>query len=90
RPTVPFSILAVIAATVVAEVAGLDAAKPIGDLPSGLPAPSLAFLDPGTLGSLLAPAVAVAALAALESLLSASVADGMTVGQKHDPDRELF
>ncbi|MFF8190954.1 SulP family inorganic anion transporter [Streptomyces bobili] len=90
RPTIPFSILAVIAATVVAEVAGLDAAKPIGDLPSGLPAPSLAFLDPGTLGSLLAPAVAVAALAALESLLSASVADGMTVGQKHDPDRELF
>ncbi|WP_217555613.1 SulP family inorganic anion transporter [Streptomyces sp. GbtcB6] len=90
RPTVPFSILAVIAATVVAQVAGLDAAKPIGDLPSGLPAPSLAFLDAGALGSLLAPAVAVAALAALESLLSASVADGMTVGQKHDPDRELF
>lgn len=90
RPTIPFSILAVIAATVVAQVAGLDAAKPIGDLPSGLPAPSLSFLDLGSLGSLLAPAVAVAALAALESLLSASVADGMTVGQRHDPDRELF
>ncbi|MFF7987054.1 SulP family inorganic anion transporter [Streptomyces sp. NPDC007901] len=90
RPTVPFSILAVIAATVVAQAAGLDAAKPIGDLPSGLPAPSLAFLDLGSLGTLLAPAVAVAALAALESLLSASVADGMTVGQQHDPDRELF
>ncbi|WP_406446921.1 SulP family inorganic anion transporter [Streptomyces sp. NBC_01613] len=90
RPTVPFSILAVIAATIVAQVAGLDAAKPIGDLPSGLPAPSLSFLDLGSLGSLLAPAVAVAALAALESLLSASVADGMTVGQQHDPDRELF
>ncbi|XUL85349.1 SulP family inorganic anion transporter [Streptomyces galilaeus] len=90
RPTVPFSILAVIAATVVAQLTGLDAAKPIGDLPSGLPAPSLSFLDLGALGSLLAPAVAVAALAALESLLSASVADGMTVGQKHDPDRELF
>ncbi|MGW1783136.1 SulP family inorganic anion transporter [Streptomyces sp. NPDC002143] len=90
RPTIPFSIVAVIAATAVAQVAGLDAAKPIGDLPSGLPAPSLAFLDPGGLGSLLAPAVAVAALAALESLLSASVADGMTVGQQHDPDRELF
>jgi SulP family sulfate permease len=90
RPTIPFSIVAVIVATIVAQLAGLDAAKPIGDLPSGLPAPSLAFLDPGALGSLLAPAVAVAALAALESLLSASVADGMTVGQKHDPDRELF
>ncbi|GAA2488653.1 MULTISPECIES: SulP family inorganic anion transporter [Actinomycetes] len=90
RPTIPFSILAVIAATVVAQLAHLDAAKPIGDLPSGLPAPSLAFLHLGDLGSLAAPAVAVAALAALESLLSASVADGMTVGQKHDPDRELF
>ncbi|MGW0758419.1 SulP family inorganic anion transporter [Streptomyces sp. NPDC002814] len=90
RPTVPFSILAVIAATVVAQAAGLDAAQPIGALPSGLPAPSLSFLDVGSLGSLLAPAVAVAALAALESLLSASVADGMTVGQQHDPDRELF
>ncbi|MFF7469088.1 SulP family inorganic anion transporter [Streptomyces sp. NPDC008092] len=90
RPAVPFSVLAVIAATVVAQAAGLDAAEPIGDLPSGLPAPSLAFVDPGALGSLLAPAVAVAALAALESLLSASVADSMTVGQKHDPDRELF
>ncbi|TDC73680.1 SulP family inorganic anion transporter [Streptomyces hainanensis] len=90
RPTVPFSILAVIAATVVASLLDLEAAAPIGDLPAGLPAPSLSFLDPGTLGSLLAPAVAVAALAALESLLSASVADGMTVGQRHDPDRELF
>ncbi|MGW5063915.1 SulP family inorganic anion transporter [Streptomyces sp. NPDC004096] len=89
-PTIPFSILAVIAATIVAQFARLDAAKPIGDLPSGLSAPSLSFLDLGSLGSLLAPAVAVAALAALESLLSASVADGMTVGQKHDPDRELF
>ncbi|MFJ8781777.1 SulP family inorganic anion transporter [Streptomyces sp. NPDC102476] len=89
-PTVPFSILAVIAATAVAQLAHLDEAKPIGDLPSGLPVPSLSFLDLGSLGTLLAPAVAVAALAALESLLSASVADGMTVGQRHDPDRELF
>ncbi|MFI6565809.1 SulP family inorganic anion transporter [Streptomyces sp. NPDC050534] len=90
RPTVPFSIVAVIAATGVAQLAQVDAAKPIGDLPSGLPSPSLSFLDLGSLGGLFAPAVAVAALAALESLLSASVADGMTVGQRHDPDRELF
>ncbi len=90
RPAVPFSIVAVITAAAVAQATGLDGAKPIGDLPSGLPAPSLAFLDAGSLGTLMAPAVAVAALAALESLLSASVADGMTVGQRHDPDRELF
>ncbi|MFI7008609.1 SulP family inorganic anion transporter [Streptomyces sp. NPDC050145] len=90
RPTVPFSIVAVIAATLVAQLAHLDAAPPIGDLPSGLPAPSLGFLDLGALGTLLPSALAVAALAALESLLSASVADGMTVGRRHDPDRELF
>jgi len=42
------------------------------------------------LGSLVLPAVAVAALAALESLLSATVADGMAVGERHDPDRELI
>ena len=32
----------------------------------------------------------MAALAALESLLSATVADAMSVGERHDPDRELF
>ncbi|MFD8008760.1 SulP family inorganic anion transporter [Streptomyces sp. NPDC059762] len=90
RPTIPFSIVAVIAATVVAQLLHLDEATPIGALPAGLPAPSLDFVDPTRLGSLIAPAMAVAALAALESLLSAQVADGMTVGQKHDPDRELF
>ncbi|MFJ5125412.1 SulP family inorganic anion transporter [Streptomyces sp. NPDC088555] len=90
RPTVPFSIVAVVAATLVTQLFDLRGAAPIGDLPAGLPAPSLGFLELSALGSLLAPAVAVAALAALESLLSATVADGMTVGQQHDPDKELF
>ena len=34
--------------------------------------------------------IAVALLAAIESLLSARVADGMSDGGRHDPDRELF
>lgn len=89
-PGVPFSVVAVVAATLAAQVFRLDGAVPIGALPAGLPVPSLGFLDLSAVGSLLAPAVAVAALAALESLLSATVADGMTTGQKHDPDRELF
>ena len=42
------------------------------------------------LSSLVVPAIAVAALGALESLLSATVADGMSVGEQHDPDKELF
>ncbi|MEO3781345.1 SulP family inorganic anion transporter [Micromonospora sp. B11E3] len=89
RPGVPFSLLGVAAATVLADTAPVDLVR-IGALPQGLPAPSLAFLDPGAIGVLLPSALAVAALAALESLLSATVADGMTVGERHDPDRELF
>lgn len=89
KPAVPFSLLAVVAGTVVAEIWSLPVAR-IGSLPALLPAPSLSFLDVGALWSLLPSAVAVAALAALESLLSATVADGMSVNQRHDPDRELF
>ncbi|KAA2247282.1 SulP family inorganic anion transporter [Solihabitans fulvus] len=89
RPAVPFSLLAVAAATIVAEVTSLPAAR-IGALPATLPAPSLGFLHLADLGTLLPSAVAVAALAALESLLSATVADAMSVSERHDPDRELF
>jgi SulP family sulfate permease len=89
RPATPFSLVAVGAATVVTYVGHLDVAR-IGALPATLPAPSLGFIDLPAMPSLLTAAVAVAALAALESLLSATVADGMTVGQQHDPNRELF
>ncbi|GAA1382526.1 SulP family inorganic anion transporter [Catellatospora chokoriensis] len=89
KPGIPFSLLAVAAATIVTATADLDVAR-IGALPATLPAPSLGFLDPAAVPMLVTSALAVAALAALESLLSATVADGMTVGQRHDPDRELF
>nr|WP_230416826.1 SulP family inorganic anion transporter [Micromonospora tarapacensis] len=91
RPGLPFSLLAVVAATLLAQLVPVNLVR-IGALPQGLPAPSLDFLDLdlGAVGMVLPAALAVAALAALESLLSATVADGMTVGQRHDPDRELF
>ncbi len=89
RPTVPFSLIAVAAATVVGQLLSLDVTR-IGVLPATLPAPSLGFLDLTAVPTLVTSALAVAALAALESLLSATVADGMTVNQRHDPDRELF
>jgi SulP family sulfate permease len=50
--TVPFSVLAVIVATVAMQVASLEAVRRIGELPPGLPDPSLAFLDPAQLGAL--------------------------------------
>ncbi|MFF5225330.1 SulP family inorganic anion transporter [Dactylosporangium sp. NPDC000521] len=89
RPGLPFSLLAVAAATGLAEAAPIELTR-IGALPTGFPAPSTAFLDLSAIGTLLPSALAVAALAALESLLSATVADGMSVGERHDPDRELF
>ncbi|SCF40078.1 sulfate permease, SulP family [Micromonospora purpureochromogenes] len=89
RPGLPFSLLGVAAATVLAETSPVELVR-IGALPQGLPAPSLDFLDLGAASVLLPSALAVAALAALESLLSATVADGMTVSERHDPDRELF
>jgi SulP family sulfate permease len=89
RPGVPFSLVAVTLAALLATVLPLGLTT-LGALPSGLPTPSLAFLHPSAAGALLTSALAIAALAALESLLCATVADGMTVGERHDPDRELF
>ncbi len=89
RPRVPFSLIGVALATAASSALGLDLVT-LGHLPSGLPAPSLAFVDPGAIRALGTAALAIAALAALESLLCATVADAMTVGEQHDPDRELF
>ncbi|MFG2916098.1 SulP family inorganic anion transporter [Kitasatospora sp. NPDC048298] len=89
RPALPFSLIAVVAATVTAELAGLPVAT-IGHLPGGLPAPSLGFVDLSAVPALLPSAFAVAALAALESLMSATAADAMSVSGRHDSDRELF
>ncbi|MER7668192.1 SulP family inorganic anion transporter [Kitasatospora sp. NPDC096128] len=89
RPALPFSLIAVVAATLVARFADLPVAT-IGHLPAGLPAPSLGFLDLSAVPALLPSALAVAALAALESLMSATAADAMSVSERHDSDRELF
>ncbi|MCJ0978547.1 SulP family inorganic anion transporter [Rhodococcus sp. ARC_M12] len=88
-PKVPFSLVAVVAATVAAQLFDFDIAR-IGTIPSSLSAPSLSFFHLGDVTALVAPAFAVAALAALESLLSATAADSMGVGARHNPDRELF
>ncbi len=87
--SVPGSLLAVVVATAVAELAQLDVGR-IGALPSSLPLPALPTLSGAAVSDLFGAAVAVAALAAIESLLSAKVADGMTDSAPHDPDRELF
>ena len=51
--------------------------------------PRCPSLDLATVGDLLLPAVTVAALAAIESLLSARVAASLADTGDYDPDREL-
>ena len=87
--SVPASLLAVAVATAVASVAGWEVAT-IGALPSSLPSFNLPSVGPSELSRFLSPAFAVALLAAIESLLSAKVADGMADGRRHNPDRELI
>ena len=84
----PASLLAVVVATVIAVATGWDVAT-IGALPSTLPELHLPDIEVGELSGYLGPAFAVAMLAAIESLLSAKVADGMADGPRHNPDREL-
>lgn len=84
----PASLVAVALVTVLAEV--LDAPVPrIGELPSSLPFPVLPDATPDAVRDLVGAAVAIAALAAIESLLSARVAAGMSDGRPYHPDREL-
>lgn len=99
---IPASLVAVVLVTVLVEVAGAPVPR-IGALPSSLPAPTLPSFAPGSLRELGGAALAIAALAAIESLLSARVAASMASGTPagaqartggdrvpdHQPDREL-
>ena len=89
----PASLIAILVAAVAVALLGLDVER-IGELPTSLPAPSLPGIGLGDLPGLAGPTLAIAALAAIESLLSARVAsglagpDGRTTGT-YNPDREL-
>ncbi len=85
-------ILATIASVLLSKFAGLTTdtiGSRYGSIPSSLPAPKLPDLRLSTIRTLFPTAVSIAVLAAIESLLSAVVADGMT-GAKHDSDNELI
>src|SRR3989442_15087280 len=59
-----------------------------GAINAALPAPALPAVTPPQLPGLLAPAFTIALLGAIESLLSAVVADGM-IGGRHRSNMEL-
>ncbi len=91
RPTWPGLLFAVAAAAFAVWSLHLDVATigtRFGGVPSGLPAPSLPDVSPERLLKLLPDALAIALLGAIESLLSAVVADGMT-GRRHRSNGEL-
>ena len=60
-----------------------------GGIPRTLPSFSIPSLDPARVLSLVGPAFTIALLGAIESLLSAVVADGMA-GTRHDSNQELI
>jgi sulfate permease, SulP family len=86
---IPESLTAVVVATLLAVYLAIPAAR-IGELPSHLPLPVLPSANLGGLRDLFGAALAIAALAAIESLLSARVAATMSPTGPYDPDRELL
>ena len=91
---VPGALIVVVGATVAAKLLDLDIATvstKYGALPQSLPIPTFAWLDLSLAIDLFPSAAAIAVLAAVESLLSAVVADGMAgQSERHDSDRELI
>ena len=88
---VPGSIVALLLGTAVVVALQLPVetiGTRFGGIPSGLPSFALPHFDTGKIMPLLSPALTVALLGAIESLLSAVVADRMS-GDKHNPNVEL-
>lgn len=89
---IPGSLIALIVATLVVQIFHLDVqtiGSKFGELSSALPMPRLPNVTPERLRMLIEPAISIAILGAIESLLSAVVADGM-IGDKHRSDMELI
>jgi SulP family sulfate permease len=90
-PRIPGSIIVLLAGTAAVALLGLGVetiGTRFGGVPSGLPSLRLPHFQLSTLGSLVLPAVTVAMLGAIESLMSATVADRMS-GDRHNPNVEL-
>ncbi len=89
----PSPLVALVAATVVQTVFKIDGVATIGSafggIPTGLPSLALPIVPLGTVLELIQPAFAIALLGSVESLLSATVVDGMT-STRHNSNQELI
>jgi SulP family sulfate permease len=89
---VPGSIISLVLATVAVWLFHLPVetiGSRFGGIPHGLPAPHLPSFEWANIHNLVQPAMTIALLAAIESLLCAVVADGM-IDDQHDSNQELM
>ncbi|MFT3728453.1 MAG: SulP family inorganic anion transporter [Terricaulis sp.] len=92
KPTWPGMLIAVAFGSALALLLRLPIdtiASRFGGIPRGLPAPAIPVISMQLLASTLPTALSFTLLGAVESLLSAKVADGMT-GRKHRSNMELI
>ncbi|EEY99847.1 sulfate permease [Vibrio sp. RC586] len=89
---IPGPLLALVVVTSLQYVIGFEGVRTIGSafggIPQGLPEFALPDVSLSQMIQLIGPAFAIAMLGAIESLLSAVVADGMA-GTKHNSNQEL-
>ena len=88
---IPGSIVALLVTTAIVQIFHFPVetiGSKFGELPSALPSPVFPQIDFATIKNLIGPATTIAILAAIESLLSAVVADGM-IGGRHRSNMEL-
>ncbi len=88
---VPGQLIAILAVTAVVQIFNIPVAtieSRFGGMPTNLPTPSLPSVSWQVFQEMFTPALTIAILAGLESLLSAVVADGMT-GKRHRSNMEL-
>ena len=91
-PRIPGTVIALAGGTAAVAMFGLDVetiGSRFGGIPSGLPDAVLPTFELALIPTLLRPAITVAMLGAIESLMSAVVADRMS-GDKHNPNLELI
>ena len=88
RKFMPPSVAALLIGTLLA-VLWLSDVPTLAEVPAGLPDIKRPELPLGDIGAALPPAVTIALLGSINSLLTARVADSLTL-QSHEPNRELM
>ena len=90
--SIPGSVVLLVLGTLISFGLGLDIetiGSKFGEIPRSLPTLALPSIELANVKTLIGPTLTIAFLCAIESLLCARVADGIT-HEKHDPNQELM